>query len=251
MSMKKFLYTMTAMYVIGAVVGIAIFKSPGYSKAYLGKYGHEHERRHKIMRNEEYKIYAERPHLYKAGPKLIADAKFVKEYEARPEFQAESNRIFRYAMYFRALNSTVFILLLGYALKKPALDFLDRQIAEIRSGLDDAERARKEATLAKSAATAKMDKWEDTAKSIRKETDELIARQLREIDKEFQEAKVQLEKEEQDRRTAEELRAARIMKEELVNQSLAALEQRYRIEGTQVLLATNVNSFVRFMERLT
>jgi hypothetical protein len=41
------------------------------------------------------------------------------------------------------------------------------------------------------------------------------------------------------------------MKEELVNQSLAALEQRYRTGGTQVLLATNVDSFVRFMERLT
>ncbi len=251
MSTKKFLYTMTAVYIIGAVAGIALFKSPGYSKAYLAKYEHEHERHHKIMKNEEYKLYAERPHLYHAGAKLIADAEFVKEYESHPEFQAEQSRRFRYNTYFKVLNSTVFILLLGFVLKKPALGFLDKQIVEIRAGLDNAERARKDASQAKSVAAAKMAKWEETAKGIRKETDALIAQQLRGIHKEFEDAKVQLEKEERDRRLAEELRAARIMKEELVNQSLAALEQRYRTEGTQVLLATNVDSFVRFMERLT
>ena len=250
MSTKKFLYTMAAVYVIGAVVGIAIFKSPSYSKAYLDKYGHEHERRHKIMKNEEYKAYAERPHLYKAGAKLIADAEFVKAYESRLEFQAEQRRIFRYTMYFKVMNSTIFILLLGFALKKPTLDFLDRQIVEIRAGLDNAERARKEASQAKSVASGKMGKWEDTAKGIRKETDRVIEQQLREIHKEFEDAKVQLDKEEQDRRLAEELRAARTIKEDLVNQAVATLEQRYKTESTQARLTVSVDSFVRFMERL-
>jgi F0F1-type ATP synthase membrane subunit b/b' len=148
------------------------------------------------------------------------------------------------------MNSTIFILLLGFALKKPTLDFLDRQIVEIRAGLDNAERVRKEASQAKSVASGKMGKWEDTAKGIRKETDKLIAQQLREIHKEFEDAKVQLDKEEQDRRLAEELRAARAIKEDLVNQAVATLEQRYKTESTQARLTASVDLFVRFMERL-
>jgi molecular chaperone DnaK (HSP70) len=95
-----------------------------------------------------------------------------------------------------------------------------------------------------------MGKWEDTAKGIRKETDKLIAQQLREIHKEFEDAKVQLDKEEQDRRLAEELRAARAIKEDLVNQAVATLEQRYKTESTQARLTASVDLFVRFMERL-
>jgi F0F1-type ATP synthase membrane subunit b/b' len=251
MNMKKFLYVMAAVYLVAAVVGIALFKSPNHSKAFLDQYGHDLERCEKIVKNDAYKLYAERKHLYNASPELLADAKFVEEFEAKPAFQAEKKRRFHYTMYFKALNSTAFILLIAFAAKKPLLEFLDKQIGEIQSGLENAEQSKRDAVKAKAAAAAKMAQWDETAKQIRKETDALITSQLRAIQQELEDAKAQLEKEEQDRRVAEELRAARIIKEELVTQALDSLDRRYRSEGTQVLLAANVDSFVRFMERLT
>jgi len=72
MSTKRFLYTMVAIYIVAAVVGIALFKSPGYSKQYTAQHKHEMERRHKIMKSEEYKAYIERPHLHHPDAKLLA-----------------------------------------------------------------------------------------------------------------------------------------------------------------------------------
>lgn len=246
--MKKFLYTVAAVYVVAAVVGVALFRSPNYSAAYLDKFHEEHERHHSLLANEEFKIYLERPHLVKADAKTTADAEFVKEYEARPEYQAEVKRIFRYTMYFKVLNSTIFILIIVVAAKNPLLGFLDKQIGDIRAALDNAERARKEAAVAKAAASEKLGAWEDTAKGIRKETDTLIAKQLGELAQEFEDAKQQVAKEEQERRQAEEFRAAKTLKEELVTQALTALEQRYKAQGPDALLGANVDSFVRFME---
>ncbi len=249
--MKKFLYTMAAIYVVCAVVGIALFRSPNLSSAFLATHEEEHKRFEEIVKSNEYKLYIERPHLYKASPELVADAAFAKEFEEKPEFLAEQKRRFRYTMFFKVVNSITFIALVGFAVKKPLLGFLDKQISDIKAGLSNAEQARKDAAKAKSEASAKMTQWDETAKSIHKETDGLIAAQLRDIHKEFEEAKGELEKEKQDRRLAEEFRAARTMKEELVNQALGALEKRYRTEGTHALLAANVDSFERFMEKLS
>jgi len=250
MSTKKFLYTTVAIYIVAAVVGIALFRSPGYSRQYIAKYAHDMERRHKIMKNEAYKAYIERPKLHPASAKLLADVSFMKEYESRKEFTNEQRRMFRYTIYFRVLNSAVFIVLMGYALKKPVLDFLDKKVAEIRNELSDAERARIEAAQAKSEADGKMERWQQTTEGIKKETDALIARQLQGIHKELEDTKAQLGKEQEDRRLAEERRAVRIIKEDLVNGAAAALEQRYKTEATQARLTASVDSFVRFMERL-
>ncbi len=250
-STKKFLYGIAAIYVVCAAMGIVLFHSPNYSKGYMAKFKEEHERRHHILKNEEYKAYIERPALHHADATLLADVEFVKEYEARPEFQAEKSRIFWYNMYFKILNSVVFIALMGKAIYGPTVKFLDEKIVEIRTELENAEKARTEAQQAKSKASAKMDQWRVIEEDLQKETDDSIQKHMAEINREFEEARAQLQKETGDRRLAEELRAARLVKEEAVTSALAQLETRYRTEATQELLAKNVDTFVRLMDRLS
>jgi F0F1-type ATP synthase membrane subunit b/b' len=251
MSTKKFLYLMLALYVGGAVVGIALFRTPSYSRQYLAKYGRDHERYRKIMKNEEYKAYIERPNLHPADARLLADAAFMKDYEGRSEFRAEKRRIFAYSGYFKVLNSVVFILLLGRALRKPVLEYLDGRIHEIRTELDAAARARTEAQQAKAGVLAKVDHWSAIEADLRKQTDETMQQDLAAIHAEFDHARAQLEKETADRKQFELLRASRRIKEELVSQAIKTLEQRYRTEATSERLARNVDRFVRLMDRLS
>ena len=249
--MKKFLLKLLGAYIVAAVVGILLFHSPGYSRQYLKQYGHEHERYHKTNKNEEYIKYIERPNLHHADDHLLADVAFMKEYEARPEFQAEKRRMFRYSMYYKALNSIVFFLLVWRGLSKPVADFLDKSIAEMRAGLSDAEKARKEAQQAKAAAQAKMDQWAPFQEQLSKDTDAAINGDLAVIANELDAAERQFAKETEDRRQAEVYRAARLLREELVTQAMTTLEQRYRTEATQERITNDVGKFVRLMDRLS
>jgi F0F1-type ATP synthase membrane subunit b/b' len=251
MSMKKFLYTVLGVYVACAVLGLLLFKSPSYSRPYLAKYGHEHERYHKIVKNEKYKAYIERPHLHPADERLLADVEFAKAYEARPELKAERRRMFAYDVYFKVLNSTAFIVLIARALRKPVVQFLDGKITEIRSELDSADKARAEAQQLKAAAATKMEQWAAIEEGILKDTDAAIEQKLAAIRQEFEEARAELANETADRKQAEVYRAVRTVKEELVSQAIRTLEERYRTETTQAQLAANVDRFVRFMDRLS
>jgi F0F1-type ATP synthase membrane subunit b/b' len=251
MSTKKFLYTMFIAYAVCASVGLALFRSPSYSRQYLAKYGHEHERYHKITKNKEYKVYIERPHLRHADARLQADAAFAKDYEAREDFRAERRRMFAYDVYFKVLNSTAFIVLIARALRKPLVQFLDGKITEIRSELDSADRARAEAQQIKAAASTKMEQWAAIEEGILKDADAAIAQRLAVIRQEFEEARAELVNETADRKQAEGYRSVQTVKEELVSQAIRTLEERYRTETSQAQLAANVDRFVRFMDRLS
>jgi len=249
--MKKFLLKLLGAYIVAAVTGILLFHSPGYSRQYLKEYGHEHERYHKTSKNEEYVKYIERPNLHHADDRMLADVAFMKEYQARPAFQAEKSRMFRYSMYFKALNSIVFLVLMWRGLHKTVTDFLDKSITEMRAGLIDAEKARKEAQQAKAAAQGKMDQWAPFQEQLNKNTDAAINTDLAAIRNELDAAKSQLAKETEDRKQAEVYRAARLLREELVTQAMTTLEQRYRTEATQERLTDDVGKFVRLMDRLS
>lgn len=248
--MKRFLYMLAAIYLVAAIVGLGLFKSPGYSKTYLAKHREAHERHHEIMKDKTYKAFIERPHLYPATPQLLAEKAFMEEYEANPEFQAEKRRIFAFTMYFRALNSGMLIALLVRGLKGPLTGFLDKKMGEIRTELADAQKAKAEAEKAKAEAEAKMREWSSEDAALRKQTEATVARQLAEIHRELEESQAQLAKETADRKLAEAYQAERTIKQELVLQALAALEQRYRTQATQEQLALNVEKFARFMDKL-
>ncbi|HOV75031.1 MAG TPA: hypothetical protein PK967_13760 [Candidatus Hydrogenedentes bacterium] len=252
MSTKKFLYIMLALYVAGAVVGVALFRSPGLSRAYLKEFGKEHKEFLKIKKSDWFKAYEERPALHPpVNEHQREQIEFVEHYEANPRFHAEETRAFRYTIYFRFLNAAVFIALMAFALRKPLGDYLDGKIAEIRSELDEAAKAREEAARLKEQARGKIEHWEEVEAAIIKEADQALEKDLAKINQEFEQSKAQFEKELADRRLAEQYRAERTIKTELVEQAIAAVENRYRTEATLERLTQNVDTFTKLMERLS
>lgn len=252
MSTKKFLYTLLVVYVVAAVVGVALFRSPGLSSAYQKEFGKEHKEFLKIKKSDWFKAYEERPKLHPPINDEQREAiEFAEHYEANPRFQAEEARAFWYMVYFRVLNSGVFVTLIGFALRKPLTGFLDGKIAEIRADLDGAAKAREEAAQLKASAREKIDKWETVHANIQKQADATLETELAKVRDEFEQARAQLEKELADRRQAEQYRAERTLKTELVEQAVATIENRYRTEATLERLTQNVDTFAKLMERMS
>lgn len=252
MSTKKFLYTVLVVYIVVAVIGVALFRSPSLSAAYTKEHGKDHAAFLKIKKTPWFKAYEERPKLHPPVNEQQREAvEFVEHYEANPQFHAEEARMFRYTIYFRVLNSTIFVVLIGFVLRKPLAGFLDSKISEIRTDLDTAAKAREDAVQLRAQAQEKVEKWESVEAAIKKEADDNLRADLAKIQAEFKQACEQLEKETVDRRQAEHYRAERTLKTELVEEALSALKERYRTEATGDNLARNVDTFVKLMERLS
>ncbi len=252
MSLKKVLYILLAVYIVGAVVGVALFHSPNLSAAYKKQYGKEHTEFLKIKKMPWFRVYEERPKLHPPTDEHQREAiEFAEHYEANPLFQAEEARMFRYMVYFRVLNSGVFVALIAFALRKPLTGFLDNKIAEIGSDLDSAAKAREEAACLKAQSHGRVEKWESVEAAIQAEADLNLQQDLAKIGLEFEKARAQLDKELTDRRQAEQYRAERTIKTELVQEALATLENRYRTEATLEHLTRNVDTFSKLMERLS
>ncbi len=248
---KQYFYKVTAVYAIGTVIGLLCFGSPSLSKAYLKENEEAHKRYLAIVKSEEFKLHEERPALHPLEGKLKEDAEFVEHYRENEAFEHEENRIWWFVEYFKVLNSVVFICYLAGFVGKPLLNYLDGQIAGIRSSFADAEKARAEAARLKAEAQAKMATWAKTEERIQRESEAAVARHLAKIQQEAEAAKALLAKQTEDRKQAELYTAAKAIKTDLVNSALRELEDRYKNELTIEKLHTNVDRFVTLMERLS
>lgn len=101
------------------------------------------------------------------------------------------------------------------------------------------------------AARSKIEQWPQAEAQIQKDTDELVARNLRQISEEFAHARGQLAREAEDRKQAEQYRASRLIREEIVTQTLRSLEERYMKEASEERLTLHVDRFVRLMDKLS
>jgi F0F1-type ATP synthase membrane subunit b/b' len=247
----RYVLIVLAVYIAGTILGIAIFKTPDYSAEYKKKFGAEHARFVAIETSDAYKLWKQRPNLNPPSPVLEKQIAFVEEYEKTPELHAERARMAEYVFFFRILNTVIFCSLLVYALKGPALGFLDGKIAEIRTAFAEAEKARLEGQDKHAKAKAQIDTWSTKEEEVRRDNEAAIQRALAEIEEEARQARLQLEKATADRKEDELLRAEAAMKEEMVTEALDILEKRYRTEATVDQLRANVDQFAKLMERLT
>jgi len=248
---KQFLWTVTAIYAAGMLLGVLLFHSPSMSKGYMEKYGAEHERYLKIFKSEMFKAYEERPDLYPPQGHFKEDVEFVEHYVSRPEFIAEEHRIFWFVEFMKVLNSGVFIAYLAGLIGKPMLKFLDDSIQQIKSSFEEAAKARREAQEKRAAAQAKMSEWSAKEAKIQEESESTVARHLAKIHEEAENAQALLKKQTEDRKQAELYVAARAIKTELVNEALRKLEERYKNELTLEKLNSNVDRFTTLMDRLS
>lgn len=248
---KQFLWTVTAIYAAGMLLGVLLFHSPSLSQGYLEKYGAEHERYVKIIKTEAFKAFEERPDLHPAEGHMKEEIEFAEHYMSRPEFIAEKRRIFWFEEFMKVLNSMVFVLYMAGLVGKPLLKYLDDSIRQIKTSFEEAAKARREAREKRGAAEAKMNEWSAKEAKIQEESESAISRHLAKIHEEAENAQALLKKQTEDRKRAELYVAARAIKTELVNEALKKLEARYKTELTLEKLNANVDRFTTLMDRLS
>lgn len=248
---KRMLMFFTILYVAGMVLGLAVFRSPNFSSAYLAKYKEDHERFHQILKNEAYVLHVERPALHPLTPELEADAAFVEEYEARPEYRAEHGRTLGYQWYFRVFNSLYFIALIVAAGRRPLLAYLDDQTATIREDIVSSQRNADDGTTKKAGAQAQLERWPEQERTIAEDSEKTVISEVAVIHEEFDNTRRQLGQTTEDRKSAEYWRVARTIEQELIEQSIAELKERYRRGLNVERLGEDVDQFVRTMEMLS
>ncbi len=248
---KRLALWVTVGYVIGLVVGIALFHTPGLSKAYLEKYGAEHARYLAITKSPEFQRFEEQPKLHPLPPALEEEERFIEEYRERPEFEAEERRIWWYVEYFKVLNSAAFILYLAALAGKPLVGYLDSQIKAIQTSLDNAAKARQQAAAVKTEAKAKVEEWAAKEAQIKADCDATVARNLERIRAEAADAAAQLARQTEERKQAELYALNRTIKTELVSEAIERLKVQYKTDTSLEKLSANVDRFVNLMERLS
>ena len=248
---KRFLIVYFVAYLVLCGLGIALFKSPSFSGAYLAKYKAEHEQFHSIIKSAPYKLWKERPALHPPDTALQAKIDFVEEYEERPEFKAEEHRLGLYRLYFKWMNAIMFIWLVVHFARKPLCDFLDAKIAEIRTTIEQAERQREEAARKFVEVQEKLKTFPGLAAEIHQKADADIEVNLQHVSEEGKLSEHQLVVEIDDRKREDWHNAATTIRHELVNQALTRVEERYRTEPSLKNLEHSVDEFVSVLEQIS
>lgn len=248
---KRFMLGCLGAYAALLVVGLFLFRTPGYSKEYMSRFGEEHERFHKILKSDAFKAFEANPVLEALPEAERENIEFAEHYMERPEYRAEKRRMMAYLIYFRTVNSAVFLLLLGYALKGPIAAGLDRAISDIRKRMEKAAELRRQAAERKAEAKRFVDQWEQEKAALEDKTKATVEHDVAEIRERGRLALEQLERETEDRKHAEMLKSAYLIREELVNEAMRRLEERYRTETTEADLSRNVDQLVRILETLS
>lgn len=238
-SPKKFLLIYFVVYLAISLGWVAIYKSPGFSTAYLEQYAADHEHYLEIVKSDPYKHYEQRPHLieqyYEGNPHAIpayddlkAGIAFVEEYTARPEYQAEAQRTARYNLFFEFLNALAVVVLAGWFGWRPLMRFLDQQIEGVRARMDRAENRRKAATERLEAAKAQLDRLDEEKAQIQEQA-MALTEQERASAAEMTERVLALVAQEADERAAlERVAAAQELWADLIGQAAAKLEEELR-----------------------
>lgn len=244
---RTFLIGLTMIYILASALGIFLFHSPGYSKAYMAANGQEHERYLRISKTPEYQRFRERPNLNPLPPAMKDDGQFAYAYAQRPDFRAERRRIMAYTLWFRILNAVVVLILTLHFFKAPILDYLDRQAGAIRAEYEETEGMLSEAREKHEKAEKLYNSWPQKEREIRLNEELTLKVRLAEVERETEFARAQITHDLNSRKEAELIAAANIVKLELINTAIRELEAKYIQEATPERLSKNVELFALFM----
>jgi F0F1-type ATP synthase membrane subunit b/b' len=220
---KRFFLIFFGVYLVVTVLWAAFMGPPGLTNEYLDEYKADHERYLQVIKSDAYKIHKERPNLHPAEGKLLRGVEFVKEYEAREGFHAEQKRISLFELVFSIVNAAMVVILAVRFGRKPLLGFLDEKIDDIRQKLDRSESARAKAAELRAAAEDNVARLDAQRQKVEQQAGEMIKDEKARLAEGTRLALEQLDEETEARKRAEERRAAMLVKEELVTQSVDQL----------------------------
>jgi len=245
---KRYLLIFFGIYIGVGLIANFLMGPPGFSKAYQQKYKAEHERYLEIVKSDEYKLHAQRPALHPFDPALTA---FIEEYEGREEFKREKLRQALYHNFFQFFTFIMLVVLAVHFGRKPLLDFLDGQIADLRVKIDRAKQTREAAAQRKQGAQEKMGRLHEEKEETARETEALIAREKAQFEDLTRLTLGHVDRETEDRKREEEHAAAQRVKEELVAQSIDLLVERYKAQASPQVDLAQIDQFIREVERRT
>ena len=232
MSGKKFLLILFSSALVVWIGGNVILGPPTFSAEYKEKYGQEHERYIEISKNSSYKLYLERPEIHGpesagADPHLAEYIEFMEMYEARDEFHAEEARLHKYEYFFELFNAAIVVILCVFFARKPMANMLDEKIGELKEKLATAAEARASSEARKAEVEDKLSQLSEEEKKVTTATALRLQEEQAALEQSNTEALERIRQEIEDRKREEWLAAERLVREELVGQSIAKLQAQY------------------------
>ena len=247
-SAKRFLGVLLLAYVVIGMGALAVLGGPGLSKPYREQHGRDHEHYLEIIKSDAYKLHQQAPKAHPADAQLQERLDFVEAYENRPEFQTEERRLARRDLFFDLLNVLTVAMIAVRFGRKPLLGFLDQQIEKVQGRIAKAKEDRETAARRRAEAEARLQAIEQDAAHIAEQAEQLAGQETQAIQDGTGLQLTQIDHETEQRKELEERRAAATVRRELVEQSIALVEQRLRAEGTGLREDALLNQFVRGLE---
>lgn len=159
-AVKRFLILFVVVYLIIATSINILLGPPNMSKEYLAEYKADHNHYIESIKNPQYKIWKQRPHLVDFDAErnigLQDRIDFIAKYEGREAFQQEQSRRGTYDLIFDFFNTIMVIVLITRFARKPLAGIIDTMIDTIRTKFASAEEAQKSAGERLEAAQYKI-----------------------------------------------------------------------------------------------
>lgn len=247
---KRFLIVYAVIYVVVAIGLNIALGPPGFSSGYLETNKADHDRYMDGVKRDAYKIWTERPELNPPDEALSALIAFIGEYEVREDFIKEQRRRSLYSVLFDCFNALMFIVLVVRFATKPIASAIDSMIEQVRTRIEKSERAQADAAQRKKNAEDKLAGVDGERERIFHETAERVEHDRAAIKESTALALTQLERELEDRKRTEELKARNMMKQELIDEAIEVLVARYKAERAADRESVLIQDFVRQLERM-
>ncbi len=240
---KKFFIGTLLFYFSGTLIGVLLFHSPNLSKEYLQIHEKEHRIYREIIKNPEYFMFLERPHLFKGTPEKLEQFIFAQNYEKNPKFQKEKSRIFYYLLWFKTLNFITLLVIAFHFGWTPLQNYISKYQRNILNKQNEIDNLIKQ-------SNKELDEVQNlykTLPSIIKEREyykeSFLSQKLSEIEKQNKQAIEQIEFLLETRKQEEVLHCINEVKKQLIDESIKRAEIELSSFETPERLAQTVEKF--------
>jgi F0F1-type ATP synthase membrane subunit b/b' len=247
---KRFLIIFSVFYIIVATSINMLLGPPAMSSEYLSIYKADHDHYLESTKNIEYKRWAQRPELNpEPDAKLQMRIDFIAEYETREAFKEEMHRRHTYDLLFEFFNAGMVIVLVVGLAKGPIVNAVDGLIASIREKLDETDAMRRRAEARLDAAERKIAGLDEDMAGNEELAQERIEHIRRESALFTGQSLSRLNKELENRKANEAIKAQQRLKEIAVDAAMDKVIEKFKHNGIEAHNQALVDQFIAELEK--
>ncbi len=247
---KRFLIIYVLVYIVVATGINMVYGPPNMPKEYLSEYKVDHDRYLEAVKNSDYKLWAQRPELIETPDAQLQDRiEYVAEYEAREAYQKEAHRRHSYNLLFEFFNAGMVVVLIVGLAKGPVGTLVDGMIASIREQLDETESTLKASEERIQAAQAKIAGLDQDLAGNAEFVEERIENIRRDAALFTGQSLSRLNKEVENRKNNEEIKARQALKEVAVDAAIEQILEQFKSNGTVTHNEALIKQFVAELEK--